>query len=249
MAVKKSKKQIFIESVKDKSNSHFLLVTVLFLGVSLYALFSFFFTNREYINSFHASVVDSSENVSVVEAEPVSIFTDVFYDHPYAFPIEVISNAGIMNGYDDGSFRPDNTINRAEFLVVLTNAVDADFSGKSYDNCFSDVSDEWYAVFVCYAKEQGWVSGFSDGKYKPQEASTKAGVVKIAVEAFGFDPCEVVEEPPFEDVPVDAWYAPYACLVRIENLLPGAKFDPDKNMTRAELAHLIYNMMSRKGLL
>ncbi len=240
------------EYVGSSGHGHFLAVLILFAAVSTYAIFSFWDSTNDYIKNMYTSVTGSegegvlSDNADVNE----EIFTDVFSDHINAEAIKAIYEEGIMKGYDDGSFKPDNTVTRAEFLVVVTNVVDADFGGKSLNNCFTDVQDQWFAPFVCYSKEQGWISGLEDGSYKPNDYIVKAAVLKTAFEALDYAPCEVLEVKPYEDVELDAWYAQYACSAKIGGIIPKAGlFNADKKVTRAELAQIVYNLMEEKGML
>lgn len=231
------------------THSHFLAVLILFVGVSTYAIFSFWDSTNDYIENMYTSVVDSGGTQSDDLKGAEEIFKDVFSDHINAQAIKALYEDGIIKGYDDGSFKPDNIVTRAELLVVLTNVVDADFGGKSFSDCFTDVKNEWFAPFVCYAKEVGWTDGFADGSYKPNDAITKAAVLKIAFQALSYAPCEVVEVTPYDDVVLDAWYAPYACAAKIGGIIPKAGlFNAEHQVTRAELAQIVYNLMEEKGM-
>ncbi|MBD3330426.1 hypothetical protein GF354_02745 [Candidatus Peregrinibacteria bacterium] len=179
------------------------------------------------------------------QSERYEIFTDVWSDHTYALPIETLYKLGIIKGYDDGSFKPDQTLNRAELLTIITNAVDADFSGASYDYCFSDVTNQWFAVYVCYAKTHGWVAGYADGTYKPGDTIDKAAALKITMEAFGYEPAETVTTPPMSDVPVDSWYAPYVVTALDAGIISNnPTFNASHQITRAEIVKTVYNAMA-----
>lgn len=246
MATKKTTKSV--KSVY--SHGHFLAVLILFVGVSTYAIFSFWNSTNDYIKNMYTSVVDGGETQSDDNLNGAEeIFKDVFSDHINAQAIKALYNEGIIKGYDDGNFKPDGLVTRAELLVVLTNVVDADFGGKSFSDCFTDVKDEWFAPFVCYAKEAGWTDGFADGSYKPNDSITKAAVLKIAFQALDYAPCEVVEVAPYDDVVLDAWYAPYACAAKIGGIIPKAGlFNAEHQVTRSELAQIVYNLMEEKGM-
>jgi hypothetical protein len=248
-----SRKKLMTKQVR--AHGHFIAILGLFVVVSLVAIFSFWSSTNMYLENMYASVVDVDGGEVVEEEsvlgwnEPVEIFKDVWSDHINAEAIENLYYQGIINGYDDGSFKPDNNINRAEFLVVLTNVVDADFGGMVLSNCFTDVKEEWYATFVCYAKENGWVRGFEDGSFSPDQFITKAEVLKISFEALDYAPCEVLEVAPYEDVDLEAWYAIYACSGKIGGIIPKAgKFNAGNEVTRAELAEIIYKLMGEKAM-
>ncbi|MDP2642317.1 MAG: S-layer homology domain-containing protein [Candidatus Peregrinibacteria bacterium] len=234
----------------------FLVLLMLFVAVSGYAIGSFSSSNNDYLNKFYSSVlgaddesVSSSGEVSKEDAKK-QIFKDVPVNHKNAAAIESLYNFGILTGYSDGNFKPDNTINRAEFLVILSNAVDADFAGKKLENCFSDVKTEWFAAFVCYAKEAGWVNGYADGTFKPGQSVAKAEAVKIIFAATNYPLCADIKVDPYIDVPADSWMAPYACAAKEGNIVSGKTlYTPFYSVTRGDSAQLIYNTMAQLKLL
>jgi len=69
--------------------------------------------------------------------------------------INFLKENGIISGYSDGTFKPTNPLNRAELLKILVEGVGYSPDENVYKNCFSDVKEDWYAKYVCYAKEQG----------------------------------------------------------------------------------------------
>ena len=254
--------------VKDRKHFHFLAVLVLFSGFSLFTISSFFGSTNNYIDNLYASVAtDVNDTVAIDDVDappecytcppfpicepvcgdqegPYEIFTDVMSDHPNAEAIETLYFDGIINGYSDGSFKPENNINRAELMTIITTATDADFGGESYGNCFSDVQDQWFAVYVCYAKAMGWVSGYSDGSYKPAQNVIKAESLKIVLEAFDFWIPETVTEIPYPDVSLDDWFVAYAYVGKENGVTNTAgNFDAAHVMTRAEFVQMIYNAM------
>ncbi len=262
----------------DKSEHfHFLTILVLFAGFTVYALFSFFNSTNQYLDNYQASVIDSIASPDLLasvppdcqtcppfpicasvcavvedveEEEEYEIFSDVTSKHRHARAIETLYNTGIINGYTDGSFKAENTLNRAELLTVLTNAIDADFSGGSYDHCFTDVETEWFAPFVCYAKQYGWVNGFEDGSYRPSQTVNRAEALKIVLETFEFEIPEMITQSPFSDVHISEWFAPYAQVAK-ENavIADSAFFSAGYELSRAEFVQMVYNAMVAKGLL
>ena len=232
------------------SHGHFMGVLGLFVAISLFALFSFWSSTNDYINHIYASV---SYNDSIIvngiklsgeDDEIVGIFTDVSPDHINSEAIAFLYYQGIIKGYVDGNFQPDNTVNRAEFMVIVTNVVDADFGGFALENCCADVADEWYATFMCYGKQEGWIKGYEDGSCRPENNVTKAEALKIAYEAMDFKVCETVDVPPYADVAIDDWFAPYACAARKDGVLYKAgQFNGNTALTRCEVAQIIYNMI------
>lgn len=277
--VKKTVKRS-VKKVAKKSDVHFLGMLVLFAGFSMYAMASYFSSTTDYIENRYVSVLGGGQEVAVEVApscytcpEPKSefpacsslwksgvcpaqaeeikeIFNDVDSTHPHAEAIEALANQGIVKGYADASFKPDNTINRAELLTIVTDALDADFTEGEFTNCFSDVGSEWFAVFVCYAKESGWVNGNPDGSYRPAEAVNKGAALKIVFESFSYPKCKDVENTGFTDVKASDWFAPYACQAVKDGIIQKSEaFDPNHQITRAEFVKIIYNVMKQQGLM
>ncbi len=91
-------------------------------------------------------------------------FRDVDEGDRYSEAIDFVAEEGIATGYSDGTFRPQGTINRAEFLRMVMESSDMG-SGGSY--CFHDVMNEWFARYICAARQRGVVQGYSDGTFRP----------------------------------------------------------------------------------
>lgn len=99
-----------------------------------------------------------------------------------AAEIATLTNAGILKGYSDGTFRPDAAITRAEFASIA-----ARFDKLSGGNkTFSDVpTNHWAYAAITSAAEKGWVNGYSDGTFRPSNAITRSEVVKITNAVLG----------------------------------------------------------------
>lgn len=116
-----------------------------------------------------------SDDARSVYTTNIHNFTDV-HNSWASTEISTLTNAGILKGYTDGSFRPDAAITRAEFAAIA-----ARFDKLSGGNkTFSDVpTDHWAYAAITSAAEKGWVNGYSDGTFRPDNAITRAEVVKI----------------------------------------------------------------------
>ena len=69
-------------------------------------------------------------------------------------------------------------------------AVAASGNSAAGSDCFSDVTDEWFAKYVCYAKTVGWVKGYSDSTFKPTQEITLIEALKILASALKVDLAE-----------------------------------------------------------
>lgn len=106
-------------------------------------------------------------------------FTDVSEDAWYASYVEAGSILGVIEGYSDDTFRPDDPIDRAAALKIFLKT--AGFTNLSdISPNFSDVtSSDWFAIYTAFAKENGVVSGYSDGSFRGSQNMTRAEASKI----------------------------------------------------------------------
>lgn len=103
-------------------------------------------------------------------------FPDVVPNCWYSNRVATMSNAGVMVGYPDGTFRPNNKITRAEFATVAAGFFHApEVSGDA----FSDISDSWARDYINRAAALGLISGDDDGKFRPNDYITRAEVMAI----------------------------------------------------------------------
>lgn len=103
-------------------------------------------------------------------------FTDVSADDWFNNAISTLANAGILSGYEDGSFRPNAAITRAELVKIAVSFYDSD---AAEDSGFSDVEGHWADMFINAAYGRGFISGYGDGTFKPDQAVTRAEAMKI----------------------------------------------------------------------
>ncbi len=110
-----------------------------------------------------------------------SSFTDVAANLWYSKYISYLEKYDIIKGYDDGTFKPDEQITRAEFVTMCArfyNLFDKTTDAKS--NKFTDVaSSHWAYKFINSATAMDWINGYADGSFKPDNNITRAEVVAI----------------------------------------------------------------------
>ncbi len=177
-------------------------------------------------------------------------FSDIDQSSPYFVAISYLSQNEIINGYPDGSFGPFKDINRAELLKILMSGQEEQLSIPK-TNCFPDVPyTEWYAKYVCSAKELGYVQGYPDGTFKPEQSVNKVEALKMLGEIHQWDLSEAENQTIFTDTPKYEWYAPYLQYAKMRNLLPdsGGKYYPSSNITRGSIAETLYRLLAIKEL-
>ena len=103
-------------------------------------------------------------------------FTDVPKGYWAADYIGYMQQFGIITGYSDGSFRPDAPVTRAEFAAIASRFEKLTEGSKS----FTDVPNTYWATrYINFAATRGWVTGYSDGTFKPENPITRAEVAAV----------------------------------------------------------------------
>ncbi len=171
------------------------------------------------------------------------IFSDLVPSDENADAISYLYEEGIISGYNDGSFKPNSSLNRAELLKILVEGKGITPDGNEYSNCFSDVTTDWYARYVCYAKEQGWIEGYPDGLFRPADYVNKAEAIKMLLEVFSIESIEPVSSP-YSDVYITEWYAKYVVKAEDLGLLEeSGVYSPGAYITRGGVSENIYRLL------
>ena len=132
-------------------------------------------TRAEAAQMFYALLLDQNVPHTVS-------FSDVPADAWYAEAVNTLASLGMINGYPDGTFRPDAPITRAEFCVI---ALAFAYEPEDFDCNFRDVStSDWFYDYVAQATSYGWISG-ADRSFRPNECITRAEVSVIVNNMLG----------------------------------------------------------------
>lgn len=147
----------------------------------------------------------------------------------YGNAIVDLADRGVVQGYGDGTFRPNAPINRAEFLKIL---MESRFPGRSPVDlmCFRDLEvkiPQWYARTTCAAEELGIVQGYHDGTFQPERNVLLVEALKMALRTYGFSPAPSV---------TGEWYEPYLQEARNRDMLIPLLKSPAHVVTRGEMA-------------
>lgn len=161
----------------------------------------------------------------------LAVFSDVEQTSEYFVSIEYVRNQSIVQGYPDGTFRPNNTINRAEFIKIIVNA----FAKSGGSHCFPDIQDQWFAPYVCGAKERNIISGYADGTFRPEQNVSFAEASKILSVALQL-PASPIEK---------IWYEPFVRALSDAHAIPISITDPSQLLSRGEMAEMIYRLHAR----
>ena len=160
-------------------------------------------------------------------------FSDVPDEHPNMVAIDYVQDEGIVEGYSDGTYKPDNQINRAEFTKIIVEAWFEleDESTDPSDMDFTDLSDDWYVPYIRVAYEAGLIDGYDDGSFKPGDNINFVEAAKIIVNASGANVAST-----------EIWYLPYVYELENKGSIPPTISSLDHLLTRGEMAELILRL-------
>lgn len=184
-------------------------------------------------------------------------FEDI-WGHKNQTAIEELAQRGIINGMSENQFYPDNTMTRAEFATIVINSLGVPLKGADK---FTDVSSsEWFYNYVGTAFGYGIVSGVSENEFNPNGTITReeaAAMVGRASKLCGMNTemetalsKNILAE--FVDyVNVSEWAVSSVAFCYEQNILDRSdiEINPKQEITRAEIAQMIYNMLGKAELL
>lgn len=159
-------------------------------------------TREEVAAIFYRLLTDASKDAYGTDTNR---FSDVPSSRWSNRAISTLANAGIISGYPDGTFKPGQTITRAEFTVIAARFDTV----TSASNPFTDTVGHWAEKQISFAASKGWVNGYPDGTFKPGQSITRGEAITLinnllgrAVDASGLT--EGVRE--WSDNEKGAWY-------------------------------------------
>lgn len=208
------------------------------------------------LNSFFATAAfaqeagdDSDElpaTVTEVTSTSTALFTDISVSHPNYDAIFLLKNEGVLEGYPDGSFKPDQQINRVEALKLIMEIADLT-SGQVAAAEFSDTEkNAWYSGYLNRAVFKEIVSGYPDGSFKPSQTVNLVEFLKMLINSERFDLSVLnLNQIPYADAIPGQWYFKYLVFAKKHTLVDidnQNKVYPDQPITRAKAAEIIFRI-------
>ena len=170
------------------------------------------------------------------------IYTDVA-DHWAMNSIEFLNTEGLIKGYDNGTFKPDNPITRAEAATIIARELNLTMSQNP---SFIDVASNHYAYKeIAAVAEKGIIIGRNQGQFVPEGQLTRAEMATILTRAYTLTGAA---EVPFTDVQPNHWGYSYIQTLVANDLsdgFPDQTFKPDQQITRAQFATLLERVLTR----
>ena len=174
---------------------------------------------------------------SVAMAAPS--FSDVPDTASYAQAVNTLAGLGVISGYEDGTFLPDNNITRAEVATMVVAALNrsADAEGSKGTTDFADVNvpeKEWASGYVNIGVSEGFISGYDDGTFKPDNNVTYAEICSMLVRIAGYG-----EYASY----LGGWPNGYLSVASDRGISKGVSSSANTAVTRAQVAQMIYNTL------
>lgn len=197
-------------------------------------------------------------------------FSDVNSSTDYFQAINWVAQQGIATGYQDGRWGPDDCVTRAQLVKMISllgslgGPVETQYFGQSAGT-FKDVSkNDWFYVDVYNAKDAGWITGYADGTFKPNQCVNRAEAMKIAANTMFYNPTLdssggpiMYDDKIVNDIKIADWYGPFARLLFKDRLVGtnhtvrvgevgGASlinFFPSQSMSRKEVAEMLHRIV------
>lgn len=170
--------------------------------------------------------------VAALEYQNLSLYyTDAPFNPAEAAGISLLTSLHAIQGNPDGTFLPNRTLNRAEFLkIALASSPSVRVSLSDAGNCFPDVqADAWYSQYVCLAKMRGMVSGYPDGTFKPERSVNYAEALKMLGELYEYVAYSAEDEE---------WFAGYVRAAQFNKTALPSSLQYDRALTRGQMARL-----------
>lgn len=167
--------------------------------------------------------------------------------------ITSLMSQAIIDGIEtDGhlSIEPDRSITRAEYVALLTRALNIQAEQSTSDHSFIDTKGHWAEYYIETAKKSGIVDGYEDGSFQLDRTLTRAELSTMIVRAYKVKTNETVDKA-FVDVPSSHWAAHSINTLSVNGIVSGYEgnlFKPEAPATRAESMVMIYRILKDKTI-
>ncbi|MGG6314288.1 S-layer homology domain-containing protein [Paenibacillus macerans] len=130
-------------------------------------------TREEVATIFYRLLDDESRSAYLKSGTALSDVEATRWSNKY---ISTMENAGVVTGYPNGTFKPGQYITRAEFAAIASRFDKLD---ERQNGMFSDIQGHWAEKYIASAANKGWINGYTDGTFKPDQYITRAEAAKF----------------------------------------------------------------------
>ncbi|MBP1992189.1 glycoside hydrolase domain-containing protein [Paenibacillus eucommiae] len=163
--------------------------------------------------------------------------------------LQLISE-GVINGYSDGTFKPEKPVTRAEFTKLLAKALKLSDKDVSSSVAFADQAEipDWAQESVALAVQAGFITGYEDGSFRPNAQITRAEIVAMIVRASGLPLVTDTATSFSDDGRIPAWAKAFVVTAVKHDIVHGRdgnRFAANETASRAEAAVLLTNLLQK----
>ncbi len=201
---------------------------------------------KNYLKKAISAVIALALAASMVPATFAAklVLTDVPETADYATAVNTLVALGVVNGYEDNTFLPDNNITRAEASKIIVAALNETASAEAMKGAtkFSDIEakHEWATGYINKGVSMGYINGMENNQFQPDGNVTFAQVVKMMLCAMGYEDYAASLAEQYNYTGAN-WYVPFTQLAADAGVTDGVYANPNEAVTRAQVAQLVYN--------
>ena len=207
-------------------------------------------TEVDHFTKFAVLAVDAeietpSDAKKETPSEPAPALLDIAGHWGEVYILEAVEKK-LVQGYPDGTFRPDQPITRAEFLVMLVKALGLKGGEAALPFTDRDKIGPWAREAVAIAVQEGIVTGYADGTFRPDAYITRAEMAVMIARALGMAVGAEIRTAFADDQEIPAWAKGAVEALRQQGIIQGRegnRFSPRDTATRAEAAVMLLRMM------
>ncbi|WP_079478031.1 C40 family peptidase [Halobacillus salinus] len=184
-------------------------------------------------------IPDQVETEAADPELPTGQYHDVPSGHWAASYIEKMSKDSIINGYQGDVFKPDNNVTRGQVAKMMSVALGLNTTNN---NQFNDIAGHWSAKYVNAMANKGYLTGYDDGSFKPEQAMSRQEIAVVFERAFNLSGSGAN----FKDVPSDHWSADEIEAMAANDITTGYgdnTFRPTNNTKRSEFSAFLYRAL------
>ncbi|NLC07931.1 MAG: S-layer homology domain-containing protein, partial [Syntrophomonadaceae bacterium] len=177
------------------------------------------------------------------EGQPIRVcsFSDVAANNPNYGIINYLAQRGLITGYPDGTYHPWEPVTRAQAAFITVKALGLTLPAVAANGFYDVPTDHWAYSAVMTVAMAGYLTGYPDGTFRPDQYISRAEAAALAVR-LSTAPVSPTSPPELKDVPAEHWAANQiqAALAAGSLTLRGnSRFEPEAPLNRGELARVI----------
>ncbi len=192
---------------------------------------------------------NADQNVANTGTTPTAAFNDTANSWAKK-NIEQMVEFGVLSGYQDGSFKPNKTVTRAEFVTMVVKTLEK-LNQVNHNSgiVFGDTANSWAKDYISTAVSHGFVKGYSDSAFGPDDKITREQMAAIIVRAFNLPPA-ALQTGFADEAKISSWAKDVVAAAVESKVMTGTtgnRFAPEDKATRAEAATVLLRLLQFKG--